>query len=214
MLETNIATLVGEIHDVPITRRHVSTILSMNGIAPKFQNGRTSEIRDTVLQTAKDHPTLSDHKIAELVQKKLHRNVSYSHVGTILRKNGIPSPFIKRKEELRDTVLTIAKENPHLSARKINNLVWLKLNRKVADVTVSQIIQRHKNGRPARIGFSNGRSTELRDTILQMAKENPDLPDRQLTFLIRKKAEQRSFLFPCREYSSKKRNSRQWRLRS
>ena len=111
-------------------------------------------------------------KITELVKQKLNRQtLSVHYVGEILRRGKIFSPLAQRREDLRETVSEIWKENPNLSSSEITALVSQKLNRKVSEKGVAEIV----------------RTNKIIDTILQTARENPNVSLEKLAELVRQK---------------------------
>ena len=116
-------------------------------------------------------------KITELVKQKLNRQtLSVHYVGEILRRGKIFSPLAQRREDLRETVSEIWKENPNLSSSEITALVSQKLKfssdyRKVSEKGVAEIV----------------RSNKIIESILQTARENPNVSLEKLAELVRQK---------------------------
>ena len=81
------------------------------------------------------------------------------------------SPLAQRREDLRETVSEIWKKNSDLCTSEITALVSKKLNRKVSEKGVAEIV----------------RTNKIIESILQTARENPNVSLEKLAELVRQK---------------------------
>ena len=147
-LHSQIADLASEQLNRPVSSENVRKILSLRkGSLPKSkvkQKGKSPRLLEqTILQIAKGNPNLNDTEIVKVIEQTLQRTVNRITVRKYLRCNGIESPYKKNAAEVRNTVLQIAKDNPHTSQSKIAALVVDKLQRHVSLGNVSQILRRN-----------------------------------------------------------------------
>ena len=147
----------------------VSTILRKHGVGP-VRIQKSTELKNTILETATDNPDMNDREITRVLQEKKEIAITPSHVRDVLRKSGVTNVLVNQRNELRKAVLEIAEENLGLTDREISELVQIKLDRDVSNWTVTKILR--KNGIASHY---SSRRNEFTEVVLRMAKEHPEL---------------------------------------
>ena len=135
-----------------------------------------------MIQIATQNRDLSDIEITERIQNKLKIKVSAGHVAQTRRSNGITSLRKSRSEELAETLLAIANENPGLYDHQIGDLARQRLKRKISNVHVAYVLR--KLGVPS-TRFKQ--SVELNRVVMEFSRKMPNVTDNEIAKLVQAK---------------------------